>query len=33
MHQHNHSHIKDDSDNRIAMAFFLDVRVHDRVLP
>ncbi|MDP5207048.1 cation transporter, partial [Alishewanella sp. SMS9] len=25
MHQHNHSHIKDDSDNRIAMAFFLNV--------
>lgn len=25
MHQHNHSYIKDDSDNRIAMAFFLNV--------
>lgn len=25
MHQHNHSHPKDDSDSRIAMAFFLNV--------
>lgn len=25
MHQHNHSHLEDDSDKRIAMAFFLNV--------
>lgn len=25
MHQHNHAHVKDESDNRIALAFFLNV--------